>query len=614
MAQPTYEYSGVCYTATSGQTIFALTSTDGNPIGYLSPDHIHVRTSADSGETWVPLPVNTAWTFADPATSIVLVTPATAGEWIDIRRKTPIDQDWVDFQAGSLLTAGQLNDAETFSLYCDQELADDVHDLTPPEVGLNTTDDLPEGEVNLYYTDERVAEYIAENPSGLGVTKIIPGTNITLTPSTGEGVVTINSTGGGGSGGVSYKGLVDVTQPAPANPQEGDLWANTTEGVADASWIGIAGETVGVGDQPIYNGTEWDVFPRPPIVGAVESVNGQTGIVSIGVEELDDFAYYPASNEGILEGPLVNGTEYPTLSGSEFFCGTTGSNAVIWFSKENTQLYDILNTLEVGDALNVFYGTSFSGYGWNLRKDTTFVALGVQSPNTANWAFVMSGGWTGIAYEDIGQAIPGKPTRGPIRFESSFIDNGSLPLESGQALVYNKETKKWRPQLVDLKVEELADFAYYPASEQVTLLGPCVADAGTFSGTEYTSGSNTNLYFVFPKTNTQVYDVLNQLSAGDSLTVCFYSSVGTVYTEVETTFSSLGNNGGAVPSWYFQVSDNVPGAVLGNYPVVFKSPLITNGQAPITTGQALIYDQTTETWRPEDIAAELNISALPALP
>jgi hypothetical protein len=165
MVQPTYEYSGVCYTATSGQTIFALTSTDGNPIGYLSPDHIHVRTSANSGETWVPLPVNTAWNFADPATSIVLVTPATAGVWVDIQRKTPIDEDWVDFQAGSLLTAGQLNDAETFSLYCDQEIADSVSGLTPSIIGLDTTDDLPEGQINLYYTDTRVAAWIAANLS-----------------------------------------------------------------------------------------------------------------------------------------------------------------------------------------------------------------------------------------------------------------------------------------------------------------------------------------------------------------------------------------------------------------------------------------------------------------
>ena len=165
MVQPTYEYSGVCYTATSGQTVFALTSTDGNPIGYLSPSHIHVRTSADSGETWNILPADTGWTFADPATSIVLTTPATVGEWVDIQRKTPIDEDWVDFQAGSLLTAGQLNDAETFSLYCDQEIADSVSGLTPSIIGLDTTDDLPEGQINLYYTDARVSAWIAANLS-----------------------------------------------------------------------------------------------------------------------------------------------------------------------------------------------------------------------------------------------------------------------------------------------------------------------------------------------------------------------------------------------------------------------------------------------------------------
>jgi hypothetical protein len=433
MAQPTYEYSGVCYTATSGQTIFALTSTDGNPIGYLSPDHIHVRTSADSGETWVPLPVNTAWTFADPATSIVLVTPATAGEWIDIRRKTPIDQDWVDFQAGSLLTAGQLNDAETFSLYCDQELADDVHELTPPEVGLNTTDDLPEGEVNLYYTDERVAEYIAENPSGLGVTKIIPGTNITLTPSTGEGVVTINSTGGGGSGGVVYKGLVDITQPAPANPQEGDLWANTTEGAADASWIGIAGETVGVGDEPIYNGTEWEVFPRPPIVGAVESVNGQTGIVSIGVEELDDFAYYPSSNVVTLLGPQVSISTTPT--GTEYSGQPNiGSTSLFTFQKEtNIPFFNGVSQLSVGDEVLLtwnnlgtqvtttlpFGGLTESGQGGGI----TICILTVNSP-----LGTMS---TGDYY---------------LSVYSPLIANGEEPIRTGQALIYDQVTEKWRPE------------------------------------------------------------------------------------------------------------------------------------------------------------------------
>jgi hypothetical protein len=373
MAQPTYEYSGACYTATSGQTVFPLTSTTGNPIGYLSPTHIHVRTSTDSGETWSILPADTGWTFADPATSIVLVTPATVGEWVDIQRKTPIDTDWIDFQAGSLLTAGQLNEAETFSLYCDQEIVDGIRD----------------GELA---------------PIDPGVTKIIAGDNIQISPSDGTGAVTI--TGQSGGGGV------------PEAPINGN-----TFGRKDAAWVVVGGG--GGGD--------------------VLSVNGQTGAVILGVEQLADFAYYPASN-------------------------------------------------------------------------------------------------------------------------------------------------------------------------QVTLLGPCISSGGDLSGTEYRSGANPSLYFVFPKTNTQVYDVLSQLSSGDDITVCYYSSVGTVYTEVETTFSSIGNNGGTVPSWVVQFNTAAPGAVLGNYPVVFKSALITNGQAPITTGQALIYDQVTEKWRPEDIAAELNISALPALP
>ena len=47
----------------------------------------------------------------------------------------------------------------------------------------------------------------------------------------------------------------------------------------------------------------------------------------------------------------------------------------------------------------------------------------------------------------------------------------------------------------------------------------------------------------------------------------------------------------------------MPGAAIGNYPVVFKSALITNGQAPITTGQVLVYDQVTEKWRPEDVGS-----------
>ena len=126
MAVPNYKYSGVCYTATAGQKTFALTTSGGQSIGYLKQEHIKVRTSADSGNTWTGLSINTDYVFADPATSIVLNTGAAVGTLVDISRHTPLDDDYIDFQAGSLLTAAELNLFDTWQLYIDQELQDEI--------------------------------------------------------------------------------------------------------------------------------------------------------------------------------------------------------------------------------------------------------------------------------------------------------------------------------------------------------------------------------------------------------------------------------------------------------------------------------------------------------
>ena len=222
MATPTYEYSGVCYTATAGQTTFALTTSGGNSIGYLKPEHIKVRTSADNGDTWVGLSLDIDYVFADPATSIVLNTGATADTLVDISRVTPMDEDWIVFQTGNLLTAGQLNEFETWQLYIDQELADGEGNITPGDIGLDDTDDLPEGSTNLYYTDERVESYVSGAgyiKGGSFVTRIIAGSNVGITPSSGVGEVTISAAGGGGGTG----GIPDA-------PLDGNLYARQSGG------------------------------------------------------------------------------------------------------------------------------------------------------------------------------------------------------------------------------------------------------------------------------------------------------------------------------------------------------------------------------------------------
>jgi hypothetical protein len=69
---------------------------------------------------------------------------------------------------------------------------------TPPENGLKLV--ITQDTHEIYSWDEDNEEWVNTTPQS-GVTKIVAGTNITITPATGVGEVTVNSTGGGSGGG-----------------------------------------------------------------------------------------------------------------------------------------------------------------------------------------------------------------------------------------------------------------------------------------------------------------------------------------------------------------------------------------------------------------------------
>jgi hypothetical protein len=76
-------------------------------------------------------------------------------------------------------------------------------------------------------TDTTADSYIENKPvipTDFGVTQITAGTNITISPETGVGNVTINATGG--TGGAS----IEVSDDPPNSPSTGDLWWDSSEG------------------------------------------------------------------------------------------------------------------------------------------------------------------------------------------------------------------------------------------------------------------------------------------------------------------------------------------------------------------------------------------------
>jgi hypothetical protein len=96
------------------------------PIGYLLPSHVHVYSSVDNGATLTELTRPAQWDFNQAATSVVLKTGIASGTAIVLRRITPQAGSYAEFGQGTLLTAEQLNDATTFTLYLTQESDDEV--------------------------------------------------------------------------------------------------------------------------------------------------------------------------------------------------------------------------------------------------------------------------------------------------------------------------------------------------------------------------------------------------------------------------------------------------------------------------------------------------------
>ena len=346
-------YSGVTYSSPSvGTTNFALTSDAGNAIEYLSQDHIKVESSTDAGVTWTELTVTTDYTFTSNGTEIALVTPTVEDQQIRITRNTPLSAQYVTFSDGSLLTSKQLNKAEQFSLFCDQEIVDGGVDFDPSDIGLDDTDDLPEGSVNLYYTDARVEAWVNANfadtdslPEGstnlyytderveayvsgqgyikdAGVTRIIAGTNVAISPTSGVGEVTITSIGGGGGGGgFIYKGEIDATQPAPGGPANGDLYVNTATGVVGSGWTGIVGEAITGNERLIYSDVgSWALLVDNGIPDA-PSDGKQYGRQNLGWTEIPSIPTVTTPN--LQEVTDQGGTTTNSITAGGFI--TTGS-------------------------------------------------------------------------------------------------------------------------------------------------------------------------------------------------------------------------------------------------------------------------------------------------
>ena len=344
MARPSYEYSGVCYITAADQTTFALTTTGGNAIGYLEGDHIKVRWSDDDGVSWTDLLLSTDWVFDSPPDSITLTSALATGSWLDIHRETPVTDDYIRFNEGSLLTAAQLNEFDTSQLYIDQEIIDSQGNLTGSD--------------------------IVEN-----VSRLRAGPNIQLSPSAGVGEVQISAIKDSDD---TFWELVGDD----LHPKGDDIDVSVGDGniVLDHSGNATFDGNVGIGTKIDLEGSTGSITAKGTTNNVRVSLIGEGLSIGAQINAYNDYGSFFHGISGDTSGDYI----YYTAEEKNHLFYTQGLPRVVINSSGNVfiggttlQSHPNMDDLQIGDAsgnrgITISSGAdSFGSLAFGCSTDTS---------------------------------------------------------------------------------------------------------------------------------------------------------------------------------------------------------------------------------------------------
>ena len=144
------------------------------------------------------------------------------------------------------------------------------------------------------------------------------------------------------------------------------------------------------------------------------------------------------------------------------------------------------------------------------------------------------------------------------------------------------------------------DFAYKPSSNTATLAGPSTSNNPTGYNKYVAINTATALLIRFEKsTNLQFYNLINQLSSGDSIDIN-WNNAGTQRTDTKTFNSLTDTTVNGVLYGELEVNGATGSFGIGSYPFGVTSTNIINGTEPIANNQVLRYKTATNKWTVDD--------------
>jgi len=326
--------------------------------------------------------------------------------------------------------------------------------------------------------------------------------------------------------------------------------------------------------------------------GAVDSVNGETGAVSLGIQDMDDFELSPGASSYEWPNRANNGD-----TSSSRDCPNPGDWAA-WSFETETYVYlhndSVSQLLVVGETVTLTLGTGESYTGVITSNATSQPSWVMGFPSSAELNPILQAG--------LGASLT---------VESTVLPAGTNPLADGDILQWVNADQKFKPtQLTGggggaTSIDDLTDVStsidpgtatwtgsWTVWTETPSQIAPNDGDMGPASGNE----------IIFRNNDSLGVDRTSELSALDGNTLYWRKNSGPWQTETMTSFR------------IFETTTLIPKAAALSASVlaaeVGDTYELADGIGPIdhspTDGQVLTWVDDNDQWEPATAVNSVN--------
>ena len=366
-----------------------------------------------------------------------------SGSYTELRNKPTIPSAYTDEQARDAAGAALANGTHTGISFVNNDGGDTIN-ATVSLAGFST-DNLAQGSTNKYFSDT-LAQGAFTAGAGISITTGTIASTITqYTDADADARITAQKGQANGVCELDANSLVPTNHLPPLAITDVHVVADATERLALTVQEGDVAIQTDDSTSWIYSGTAWVQFSTG---GAVLSVNGQTGTVSLDTDDITEGATNKYFSDTLARGAFTAGTGISITTG-------TIASTITQYTDTLAKTASVVNSMAGSQtdqapsvsSVKAYYtaGTGISLTGGTIAS--TITQYTDELAQDASASLLTTGTHTGISYSyvDGSNKIDSTVSLAGFSIDAlSDVDTSTTPPTSGQALAWDG-TSKWIP-------------------------------------------------------------------------------------------------------------------------------------------------------------------------